>query len=374
MRASTAMLRRAAAILVTLGLGGVVPAMAQDSFQIRYAGIQGRDDAATKAMFRFKDEVEQKSGGRIKVQIYYPDPARRREYDRPVALPEDRRDRNEQQCRLPAQMSQEAADFGAVAMPFLFTDTKAAANVLREDGRANAILAADADTDGLKLLGYHFLGLRNLLMAKKPVRTLADLKGLKLRVVQGQVPLATYRALGANPVPMDFAEVPAGMTQGVIDGTDLPVTSVVSVSAYSYGHFYTILRSYIEGQSVMINKAFFAKLPADLQQIVVTAVRNECAYELEQNAEDEKTAFDVLKTKGTEVIELPPGDLDKARSAVQAVYSDLGSALHAGPAGRPARQELTAMAAGEGAAGEGAALAVPQADRKRCDADRGGGA
>jgi tripartite ATP-independent transporter DctP family solute receptor len=317
------MLRRAAAISIALSLGGAVPAMAQDSFQIRYAGIQGRDDAATKAMFRFKDEVEQKSAGRIKVQIYYQTQlAGGNTIDQLRFLKIGAIEMNNVGF---AQMSQEAADFGAVAMPFLFTDTKAAANVLRQDGRANAILSADADKDGLKLLGYHFLGLRNLLMAKKPVRTLADLKGLKLRVVQGQVPLATYRALGANPVPMDFAEVPAGMTQGVIDGTDLPVTSVVSVSAYSYGHFYTILRSYIEGQSVMINKAFYNKLPPDLQQLVVTAVGNECAYELTQNAEDEKSAIDVLKSKGTEVIDLPPDDLDRARNAVQAVYSDLGS-------------------------------------------------
>jgi len=297
--------------------------MAEENFLIRYAGIQGRDDAATKAMFRFKDEVEQQSKGRIKVQVYYQTQlAGGNTIDQLRFLKIGALEMNNVGF---AQMSQEAADFGAVTMPFLFTDSKAAASALGENSKARAILSANADNDGMKVLGFHFLGLRNLLMAKKPVRSLDDLKGMKLRVVQGQVPLATYRSLGANPVPMDFAEVPAGMTQGVIDGTDLPVTSVVSVSAYSYGHFYTILRSYIEGQAVMINKAFFNKLPPDLQQIVVTAARNECEYELAQNAADEKTAFDALKAKGTEVIDLPPGDLDRARTAVQSVYKDFGA-------------------------------------------------
>src|SRR6185437_3068706 len=141
--------------------------MAEENFLIRYAGIQGRDDAATKAMFRFKDEVEQQSKGRIKVQVYYQTQlAGGNTIDQLRFLKIGALEMNNVGF---AQMSQEAADFGAVTMPFLFTDSKAAASALGENSKARAILSANADNDGMKVLGFHFLGLRNLLMAKKPV-------------------------------------------------------------------------------------------------------------------------------------------------------------------------------------------------------------
>jgi TRAP-type C4-dicarboxylate transport system substrate-binding protein len=162
--------------------------------------------------------------------------------------------------------------------------------------------------------------MRNIVTAKVPVRRLADLKGLKLRVVQGPVNLATYQALGANPVPMDFAEVPAAVTQGVIDGMDMPLTPTLNLKIFAYTKYYTFLRTYYESNVVLINMAFFKKLPPDLQQIVVKVASNSIAFERQQQSDDEAKAADALKANGMELINLPDEDIEHAKALAKEVY------------------------------------------------------
>jgi len=287
-------------------------------YQIRYAGVQGSEDANTKAQKVFKDEVEKASNGRIEVLVYSGQQmagGNTMDQLRFVKL-----GALEIVATGLSQLSGEAPNFGAVSMPFLFSSLAEADRVM--DGKAGTILANDLERLGLKLLGFQNQGLRNIVTSRKPIRKLDDLAGLKLRVVPGPVSLATYKALAANPVAMDFAEVPGAMTQGVIDGLDLPLTPAVGLRAFSYAKYYTLTQTSFESTVVIMNAAFFRKLPPDLQEIVVAAGKHSIDFQRKQQAEDEANAAEVLRKNGMEIITLPEPDLKLARERVQSVFKE----------------------------------------------------
>ena len=127
-----------------------------------------------------------------------------------------------------------ATNFSATAalnnLPFIYPDASAARAVTSGD-IGQRILDTFSDV-GIKALTYGENGFRWLLNNRNEVKTAADVKGLKLRVIQSPVYVSTYEALSASPVPMAYGEVYAALSQGVVDGFDLMSPLVVSSKFY----------------------------------------------------------------------------------------------------------------------------------------------
>src|SRR5690606_36707743 len=113
-----------------------------------------------------------------------------------------------------------------VGLPFLFRDTQTAWAVL--DGAVGDSLSASAEAKGVKVLGYWDNGIRLITNSKHPVTKPEDMRGLKIRIPSDPMANDIFSALGANPVPIPFAETYVALQQGVADGQENPAVNIHS--------------------------------------------------------------------------------------------------------------------------------------------------
>ena len=125
---------------------------------------------------------------------------------------------------------------GVLDMPYLFATNEEAYEVL--DGEIGQELLGTLEEAGLKGLAYAERGFRNVTTSVRPVNSAADLKGLKLRVMENEVYTATFKALDVNAVPMAWAEALTAMQQGTIEGQENPVNVMYSYKLWEYGQKY----------------------------------------------------------------------------------------------------------------------------------------
>lgn len=120
--------------------------------------------------------------------------------------------------------------FGAFGMPYLFSSTEAKYKAL--DGDAGALAFKELDAYNMVGLDYFEAGSRNFYTTNKPITSVADLKGMKIRVQQTEVAISMVQALGAEATPMDYGEVFQGLQTGIVDGAENDF-----VSYYTSGHY-----------------------------------------------------------------------------------------------------------------------------------------
>jgi tripartite ATP-independent transporter DctP family solute receptor len=310
------------ALLLGMGCGQGPQSGTTDNktFTVRYVSLFPEKDPHQIAMVKFKDLVEQRSNGRIKVQIFYG--SQYANGDQAAQLSQTKLGVIEMADASPSSLSTYDPNWGVLALPFLFPDDKTAVAAL--NGSGGKILGDSLyglTTGGFKLLAWQINGLRNIATAKRQVKTLADLKGLKIRVIGSDVTLATYRALGANPVGLSFSEVPTAMSSGVIDGLDIPAVSYVTYQTYTYAPYYTVSGVTFEVTPLVVNRTFWDGLPADLQKVVQESAMQASDEQNTTTEGLEAAALTTATSKGATIATLDTSELAKARSAVAPVYA-----------------------------------------------------
>lgn len=159
--------------------------------------------------------------------------------------------------------------FEALQFPFLISSYDTLAQVLSSDA-AQALLA-DLDSAGIKGISLFEGGQRHYLSTKGPVRTMADLAGMKTRVMNMPMHLAIWEAAGAAPVGMNYGEIYTSLETGVIDGVEINVSSLESERFYEAAKHFTYTGHYFWPGMLIANKARFDSLPDDIQKIMLEA-------------------------------------------------------------------------------------------------------
>ncbi|MDD3705361.1 MAG: TRAP transporter substrate-binding protein [Clostridiaceae bacterium] len=207
-------------------------------------------------------------------------------------------------------------EFGVLDMPFLFPNNEAAYKVL--DGEVGKEILAKLEAKDLKGLAYAERGFRNLTNSVRPVKAAADVKGLKIRVMENEVYIASFNALGVNTVPMAWTEALTALQQGTIQGQENPVNVIHAYKMWDSQKHVTMTRHAYAAAVITFSLEKFNSLPADVQKIFVDAAQEAAEYERAWVAENEATQIETLKSNGMEVIEDP--DLESFKAAVQTVY------------------------------------------------------
>jgi len=156
--------------------------------------------------------------------------------------------------------------------------------------------------------------MRHVTNSKTPIRTMADLNGLKIRLQPNDTHLATFRALGANPVAMDVKELYSALEQRVVDGQENPY-SVISASRFSEvqkhlsntGHFFDFI-------AVVASKKAFEQLKPEHQKAVRDAMATTITYQRKLAADEEAKQLAQLKAKMT-YTEITPAAREEMRKA-----------------------------------------------------------
>ena len=217
-------------------------------------------------------------------------------------------------------MSRIAPEIEAVSLPFVFKNREAAYRVI--DGPVGKAIDQKLLEKGFVVLGWMELGMRNITNSKGPIKTVDDLKGMKIRMQPNETHLASFRALGANPVAMDVKELYSALEQKVVDGQENPYT-VIDANRYAEvqkhlsnsSHFFDFI-------VVVASKRVFDKMSPANQKAVREAMAKTVAYQRGLAAENELKALNNLKTKMT-YTEIPPETFAQMRKMTAPVVESV---------------------------------------------------
>ncbi|MFQ5846078.1 MAG: TRAP transporter substrate-binding protein [Candidatus Methylomirabilales bacterium] len=185
--------------------------------------------------------------------------------------------------------------FGFQELPFLFKNRAHVARVL--EGRVGARLAKRLEKKGYVILGYWENGFRKITNNKRPIRTPADLKGIKLRTPKSPARMELFRTLGASPTSMSFKEVYSALQQGVIDGQENPYAQISSAKFAEVQKYLSISNHVYTPAYLIGNKKWFEGLPEDIQYVLRNAAHEAGRYARRKGAKLDRELFKGLKAR-----------------------------------------------------------------------------
>jgi tripartite ATP-independent transporter DctP family solute receptor len=172
---------------------------------------------------------------------------------------------------------------------------------------------------GIVGLAYFELGFRSITNSKRPINTVADLAGLKLRVIPNPINVDWVKAMGANPTPLPFPEVYAALEQKAIDGQENPLTVINANKFYEVQKNVVLSNHQYNPQSVIISKKFWDGLDAGQKKIISEAAVEAAKYQRAQARGLVASALDNMKKNGMQVTQLPPAEVSKLRDMMRPV-------------------------------------------------------
>ncbi|SHJ86202.1 TRAP transporter substrate-binding protein [Desulfofundulus thermosubterraneus] len=268
-----------------------------------------------KGLVKFQEIVEKESNGRIRLQIF-PDGQLGNDKSMMEALQMGTLD-----ITIPstAPIANFTKSFMVFDLPYLFPNEEVADRVL--DGPAGQDILKTLEDVGMVGLAYWENGFRNITNSKRPINSIDDLKGLKIRTMQNPIHLETFKAWGANPVPMPFNEVFTALEQKVIDGQENPNTLIYDAGFYEAQKYLTLSRHFYTPFVFMISKKTWDKLsPAD-QELLKKAAVEAGKYQRQINRELSEKYLEEMKKKGIAVNELSTEEKQKFIEKSRTIYA-----------------------------------------------------
>lgn len=212
--------------------------------------------------------------------------------------------------------------YNVVELPFLIRDLKQMYSLA--DGPLGARIGEQAEAKGFKVLAYYSTGDQHFQTRKAPIRSLADFKGMKMRVIQNKAVIDGFRALGAVPTPLPYPEIYTALQQGTVDGTGNDLLTVTLAKFYEVAKFFTWSSYLVEPRPVIMSKSYFDGLPADFQQLLLETALESAVYERKVFEDRNAGALEQAKKAGMTFTELT--DREKWVDLMRPVWNDFGKA------------------------------------------------
>jgi tripartite ATP-independent transporter DctP family solute receptor len=212
-------------------------------------------------------------------------------------------------------------------LPFMF---KSYGNMLKTlDSPLGKQLEARAEKDlGVKYLYHMSFGVgRDIQTTKKPLRTPADIKGLKIRVVSTPIDLATFKAWGANPTPVDWAQTFPALQQGVVDGEQIPVSLIAGIKHYEVVKHSIRLDYQAIFESLFINAKKLASLSPAHQKIIMDAARDAKVWQHKDAADRSEKEIKDLAKHGVQVYTPTAAEYAQWASIRETVWKQIAEEL-----------------------------------------------
>ena len=295
-----------------------VAAAGDAEITLEFGHIQNPGHALAIAPEEFKNLVEEKSGGRVAVNIY------------PSSQLGSAREMMEQVTMGTLDMTCcDTADWAAALnipelavfnMPFLTKDLATQAELIR------TIIPEEVpkmlEGSGTRLLMTYSNGIRQPLLKNKPITCLEDIKGLKMRTAETPLYVNLWNALGASTVTSAWSEAYTLLQQGVADAVEADVTGLVNQNLQEQGKYLSKIGHLGAIYCVFINEDKWNSIPEDLQGII-----SECALESQENQLSSRQASDdaaekVMADAGVEINEISQEERSRMKDACQSIYDE----------------------------------------------------
>ncbi len=308
----------ALALALALPLADAVRAQAQAPIVIKFSHVVAADTPKGKGALRFKELAEQRTAGRVRVEVYGNS-----------TLYKDKEELEALQLGAVQMLAPSLAKFGplgvkefeAFDLPFIFPDKSVLARVT--EGPVGQGLFRKLDAKGIKGLAYWDNGFK-VMTANRPLHNPEDFRGLKMRIQSSKVLDAQFRALGALPQVMAFSEVYQAMQTGVVDGSENTPSNVYTQKMHEVQKYLTASDHGYIGYAVIVNARFWAALAPDVRSALEGAMRDATRYTNAIAQKENDDALAAIKASGrTQVIELDDRQRAAWRKALAPVYREM---------------------------------------------------
>jgi tripartite ATP-independent transporter DctP family solute receptor len=185
-------------------------------------------------------------------------------------------------------------------MPFVFRSTAHMRKVL--DGPIGDEILKACEKQGLVGLAFYDSGSRSFYTVKKPIRALADMKGMKIRVQQSDLWVAMMQALGANATPMPYGEVYTALKTGLVDGAENNWPSYESSRHFEAAKFYSITEHSLAPEIMLFSKKVWDTLSSDDQKIIRQAAKESVPYMRKLWDEREDKSRKIVEAAGSQIV------------------------------------------------------------------------
>ena len=294
--------------------------LAQAPISIKFSHVVAPDTPKGKGALRFKELAEQRTGGRVKVEVY-PN----------SQLYKDKEEMEALQLGSVQMLAPSLAKFGPMGvkdfevfdLPFLFKDDAAFRSIT--EGPLGAELFKKLEPKGIKGLAYWDNGFHQM-SANKPLHKVDDFRGLKMRIQSSKVLDAEMRALGAIPQVMAFSELYQALQSGVVDGTEGVASNFYTQKVYEVQKYMTISNHGHLAYAVIVNKKFWDGLPADIRAALESAIKDSTTYANAIASTENIQALEKIKASGkTTVYTLTPAETAEWKKALAPVHKEMES-------------------------------------------------
>ncbi|MFL5096241.1 MAG: TRAP transporter substrate-binding protein [Xanthobacteraceae bacterium] len=305
-----------------LGLGG--PAWAQQKIVLKATDVHPLGYPTVEAVVRMGKKLGEATSGRIGIQMY---PSMQLGGEKEMI----------EQAQVGAlaiarvsvgPMGPIVPEFNVFNLPFMFRDAAHMEKVI--DGPiGDELLNKLSDHPTANLIGLCWMnaGTRHVYNSKKPIRSVEDLKGLKIRMMGNPVFVDTMNALGGNGVSMGFDQVVNAMQTGVVDGAENNEPTYTTGQHYRYAKYFSLTGHLMIPEVLVFSKKVFAALAKDDQELIRRLARDAQQEERTLWYEMEKKSIAQMKEAGAEIIDI--ADKKPFQAAVKPVWDKYGTQLSA---------------------------------------------
>jgi len=212
-------------------------------------------------------------------------------------------------------------NIGITDLPFLFADPRAARAAM--DGALGDALTAEIEANmDYRVLGYFENGFRQISNRLRPIRTLEDLRGMKIRVLPSEVHARCFELLGADPKVMDLSEALRSVKDGTVDAQENPFANTVTYGVHEYHRFHSITNHIYISRPIMLHRATFDAWPVELQLEFRAAVKEAVSFQRELHTTEEIDAAATIRASGGEILDLDAEQLQPFRDAIRPLYAE----------------------------------------------------
>ena len=294
---------------------GAEEAKADETIVLRLADNQPIGYPTVVGDEKFAELVEEYTEGRIKVEVY------------PQATLGDEKSAIEQVqfggidfTRVSiSPLSSFNPLLNALQMPYLYRNPDHMWNVL--NGEIGAYFLESMEDSGFVGLTYFDSGARSFYNTKKPIYTVADLAGMKIRVQESDLMMGLVEALGAAPTPMSYGDVYSALQTGVIDGAENNWPSYDSSNHYEVAKFYSIDQHTRVPEMLIASKTTMDKLSAADQELIKKAARDCQATQIKAWADYAKKSEEKVRAAGCQINEI--NDQAEFANAMNPLYEKM---------------------------------------------------
>ena len=291
---------------------GIAQASSAADYVFKYANTQSENHPRSKSMIYFKDQLEKKSQGRIAVELYLSGVlGKEAEVLEMVKLGNLQGSRG-------GLFERANKKYLMYTLPFMFANADQVVKVLNSDLGAEINKGAMANGFYIPATGVAG-GMRQPTNKVRPIKTVDDLKGLKLRTPPIDVTIRTFKQLGANPQQVPYTETYMALKTGVVDGQENPFSNCVDMKFYEVQKYLSVINWQVHPDPFYVNPAWYKALPGDLQKVFDEVSVDTMNYSNKIWLDSENGYYDILKTKLT-VNEMDPKDRQGFVDAVKPVW------------------------------------------------------